>query len=110
MGPSGQDESRGHDARGASNGDAIDILVSQLEAQMADLQSRHPGSFGIAAAWADRHDAILAATPPDRLDEVRARLRRIGIRWGVVSGPRVTQEIDALPALPPLHRRRPPKR
>lgn len=110
MGSSGQDTPGAHGTGAASEGDPIDVRISQLEAQMSDLQSRHPGSFAIAAAWADRHDAILAATPPERLDEVRARLRRIGIRWGVVSGPRVTQEITALPAQLPLHRRRPPKR
>jgi hypothetical protein len=87
--------------------DAVDAMVRQLEAQMADLQMRHAGSFAFAAAWADRHDAILAATPSDRASEVRARLRRIGIRWGVVSGPRVTQEITALP---PLHKRQRAKR
>jgi hypothetical protein len=83
--------------------DGIDTMVRQLEAQMADLQVRHAGSFAFAAAWADRHDAILSATPTERIVEVRARLRRIGIRWGVVSGPRVTQEITAMP---PLHKRR----
>jgi hypothetical protein len=91
----------GADARMDAD-DAIDTMIRQLEAQMADLQIRHAGSFAFAAAWADRHDAVLAATPSDRVGEVRARLRRIGIRWGVVSGPRVTQEITALP---PLHKR-----
>jgi hypothetical protein len=91
----------------AGNEDAIDTMVRQLESQMPDLQARHAGPFALAAAWADRHDAILAATPSDRLAEVGERLRRIGIRWGVVSGPRVTQEITALP---PLHKRQRGKR
>ena len=40
--------------------------------------------------------------------EVESRLRRIGIRWGLVPGPRVTQEFHA-PIGPAALRRVPPK-
>lgn len=74
----------------------VEAMIAELEREMPHLQLRHPGAFAIANAWAERHDAILALTPPPSRPEVEGRLRRIGIRWGMVSGPRVTQEFRAL--------------
>ena len=42
--------------------------------------------FVLASAWAERHDAIVAATPARSLEVVEARLRRIGIRRGMTQG------------------------
>ena len=78
---------------------AYDTLIAQLEAQMPDLQIRHGNVFALANAWAERHDAILAATPRGERAGVEARLRRIGIRWGMVPGARVTTEFRALGAI-----------
>jgi hypothetical protein len=76
-------------------------MLADLEHQMPDLQARNTNVFALANAWAERHDAILAMTPAaDRL-EIQARLRRIGIRWGVVPGARITREFHAMAALEP---------
>ncbi len=77
----------------------IDAELAALENQMPSLQKQAANVFDLASAWADRHDAIIAATPPQLLGEVQARLRRIGIRWGMVPGTRMTGQF---PALPPL--------
>ena len=37
----------------------IDAAIARLEQDMPDLQHRHRGLFAYAAAWAERHDAIL---------------------------------------------------
>jgi hypothetical protein len=76
----------------------VDALVAQLERQMPDLQMRHANIFALANAWAERHDAILAAVPHADRGDVAARLARIGIRWGMVPGARVTTEFRALAA------------
>ena len=74
-------------------------MMADLERQMPDLQLRNTNVFALANAWAERHDAILALTPAaDRL-EIQRRLCRIGIRWGVMPGARVTREFHAM-ALP----------
>lgn len=77
---------------------------AQLEAQMAALESEMPGMqfragnvFALGSAWAERHDAIISATPPALRGKVEARLRRIGIRWGMMPGARMTQQFPALP-------------
>jgi len=74
----------------------IAARIDELEQEMEHLQLRHPGAYAIASAWAERHDAIVAVTPQELRAEVESRLRRIGIRWGLVPGPRVTQEFHAL--------------
>lgn len=74
-----------------------------LEQEMGQLQLRHLGDmFALANAWAERHDALLARTPEPLRADMAARLRRIGIRWGMVPGARVTVQF---PALPPVRRR-----
>ena len=81
---------------------------AQLEDELAALESEKPGLqmragnvFVLASKWAERHDAIIAATPAASFDEVQARLRRIGIRWGMMPGARMTAQFPALPAAAP---------
>ncbi len=69
---------------------AIEERLRELEAEMPALSQRHTTVFALASAWAERYDAILAITPTDQRGEVEARLARIGIRWGVMPGSRVT--------------------
>ncbi len=76
--------------------DALDALDA-LELDMPALQARARDLFALATAWTERHDAILAATPAASLGVVEARLRRIGIRWGMTPGVRMTGRIPALP-------------
>jgi len=81
----------------------LEDAIAELEQSMPQLQLRHLGDmFALANAWAERHDALLALTPAAQRTEMEARLRRIGIRWGMVPGARVTVQV---PALPPLRRR-----
>ena len=70
--------------------------ITELEREMDHLQLHHPGAYAIAHAWAERHDAIVAMTPQELRAEVESRLSRIGIRWGLAPGARVTQEFHAL--------------
>ena len=70
--------------------------ITELEREMDHLQLRHPGTFAIANAWAERYDAIIAMTPRESRTGIEGRLSRIGIRWGMMPGPRVTQEFHAL--------------
>lgn len=82
--------------------DDLQAELDALEQAMPQLQLRHLGGmFAFANAWAERHDALLARTPDAQRTEVQARLRRIGIRWGLVPGARVTVQF---PALPPQRR------
>lgn len=76
----------------------IEAELDALESAMPGLQARAGDVFALACAWAERHDAIIAATPAPARDTVEARLRRIGIRWGMMHGTRVTQSFPALPA------------
>ena len=81
----------------------LEDAIAELEQAMPQLQLRNLGDmFGLANAWAERHDGLLARTPPELRTAMEARLRRIGIRWGVVPGARVTVQF---PALPPVRRR-----
>ena len=81
----------------------LEDAVADLEQEMPQLQFRHLGDmFALANAWAERHDALLARAPDAVRGDMEARLRRIGIRWGVVPGARVTVQF---PALPPIRRR-----
>jgi hypothetical protein len=75
----------------------LDEMIDALEQQMPQLQMQHGNLFALAGAWAERYDAIVARTPAELLAEVSARLARIGVRWGVMPGARVTQEFHALP-------------
>lgn len=71
--------------------------LASLESDMPRMQSRAGNVFVLASRWAERHDAIIAATPAEALAAVEARLRRIGIRWGMMHGPRMTAQFPALP-------------
>lgn len=74
----------------------VEAAIDSLESEMQHLQARHRDLFALANAWAERHDAILAATPPQLRAAAELRLQRIGIRWGVVDGVRLTREFRAL--------------
>jgi hypothetical protein len=74
----------------------VDAAIRLLESELTRLQTQHPGMFAFANAWAERHDAIVAAAPPDLRAEVEQRLHRIGIRWGVAPGARMTTQFPAL--------------
>jgi hypothetical protein len=76
----------------------VDAELAALESDMPALQARAGDVFALATAWAERHDAILAVTPAQSLGSVEARLRRMGIRWGMMPGPRMTGQFPALPA------------
>ena len=81
---------------GALDAAGIDAAIARLEEDMPDLQHRHRDLFAYAAAWAERHDEILRATPPELREATEKRLRRIGIRWGVADGVRMTGQFPAL--------------
>lgn len=83
----------------------VEALIKELEQQMPDLQMRHGNVFALANAWAERYDAIIAATPREMQASVEARLSRIGIRWGMMPGARVTTEFRALDNLIPQSER-----
>ena len=70
--------------------------LAALESDMPGMQQRAGNLFVLASRWAERHDAIIAATPPEAREEVAARLRRIGIRWGMMQGARTTAQFPAL--------------
>lgn len=74
----------------------LDLAIAALEAEMPDLQHRYRDVFAYAHAWAERHDAILDAAPPSLRESALARLQRIGIRWGVAHGTRVTTQFPVL--------------
>lgn len=74
----------------------VDTAIAGLEAEMEDLQFRHRDLFSYANAWAERYDAILGATPEPLRAAVEGRLQRVGIRWGVANGVRVTTQFPAL--------------
>jgi hypothetical protein len=74
----------------------LDDAIAELEGQMADLQLRHKDLFAYANAWAERHDAIMRRTPEPLHTAAESRLRRIGIRWGLADGPRMTAQFPAL--------------
>ncbi|NUS38634.1 MAG: hypothetical protein HOQ02_06375 [Lysobacter sp.] len=74
--------------------------LAALEQEMSHLQLRHLGSmFAFASAWAERHDTLLARAPAAQRADMQAQLRRIGIRWGLAPGARVTMQFPVLPAL-----------
>ena len=75
----------------------LEVQLAALESDMPGLQTRADNVFVLAGAWAERHDAIVAATPAESREVVDARLRRIGIRWGLMHGARMTTQFPALP-------------
>lgn len=89
-------------------GPDIEARISELEQQMPQLYSRHVSVFALANAWAERYDAILSKVPAAQRAAAEARLARIGIRWGVMPGARVTMEFRAsdIEALARARRRR----
>jgi hypothetical protein len=74
----------------------VDAALRLLESELTWLHTQHPGMFAFANAWAERHDAIVAAAPAELRAEVEQRLHRIGIRWGVAPGARMTTQFPAL--------------
>lgn len=76
--------------------DELDAAIAELEGEMPDLQLRYRDLFAYAHAWAERYDRILHATPEALRVVTVARLQRIGIRWGVAHGARVTTQFPAL--------------
>jgi hypothetical protein len=82
----------------------LDARVAELERELPHLQIRHVGVFAFANAWAERHDALLALAPPEARADLAQRLLRIGIRWGVAPGARMTTQFPALPPLPARRR------
>jgi hypothetical protein len=76
----------------------LEAMVRALDQEMPQLQLRSDDVFALAQAWAERHDAILALAPPAFRAAIEARIDRIGIRWGLAPGARVTREFPALRA------------
>ena len=74
----------------------IDIAIGILEAEMERLQQRHLDMFSFAHAWAERYDAIIAQVPDAMRESVEKRLHRVGVRWGMASGIRMTGQFPAL--------------
>ncbi|MDI1254064.1 hypothetical protein [Thermomonas sp.] len=75
----------------------LEAQLAALELEMPSLQLRAGSVFALASAWAQRHDAIVAATPAGLLGKMEVRLRRIGIRWGMMDGTRMTGQFPVLP-------------
>lgn len=74
----------------------IDIAIDALETEMEHLQQRHRDMFSFANAWAERYDAIIARVPDPMRESVEKRLHRVGVRWGMASGIRMTGQFPAL--------------
>ena len=74
----------------------VDAAIRLLESELTWLRAQHQDMFAFANAWAERHDAIVAAAPADLRAEVEHRLHRIGIRWGVSPGARMTAQHPVL--------------
>ena len=73
----------------------IDAAIAELENKMESLQARHRGVFAFANVWAEHYDAFVVTTPDHLRLGVEQRLLRIGIRWGVAQGPRMTGQFPA---------------
>lgn len=77
-------------------GPDLEARLRELEAEMPHLHMRNGSVFAMANAWAERYDALMAHAPERLRPQLEARLTRIGIRWGVMPGARVTTEFRAL--------------
>lgn len=87
----------------------VEARLIDLEQEMTTLSQRHTRTFELAHAWAERYDAILALVPQEQRAAVEARLSRIGIRWGVMPGSRVTVEFRVSEVTALARTRRRPK-
>ena len=74
----------------------IDAAIRALEAEMEVLQLRHRDMFAFANAWAERYDALVARVPDALRASVETRLHRVGVRWGMVAGVRMTGQFPAV--------------
>lgn len=74
----------------------IDAAITRLEQDMPDFQLRHRDLFSYANAWAERYDAIVSRVPDHLRVAVERRLHRIGVRWGMMTGVRMTGQFPAL--------------
>lgn len=72
----------------------VEARIHELEQQMPHLYRHRVSVFELASAWAERYDQILAMVPSAQRPAAEARLARIGIRWGVMPGTRVTVEFS----------------
>lgn len=88
----------GRDRRVIRTMNTVDSMLRQLEDEMPQLQLRHRTVFALANAWAERYEAIIALALPKQAQEIDLGLPRIGIRWGLMPGARVTREFTALGA------------
>lgn len=77
-------------------GPTLEAELEALDREMPKLQSMSANVFALATAWAERHAAILQRTPPAMRPQMEAALERIGIRWGVVHGVRMTAQFPAI--------------
>jgi hypothetical protein len=73
----------------------IEARIHELEQLMPQLYKHRVSVFELAGTWAERYDQIIAMVPPAQRPAVEVRLARIGIRWGVMPGARVTIEFRA---------------
>lgn len=80
-------------------GPELEAELEALDREMPRIQSMAGNVFALASAWAERHAAILERTPPTMRTAMEARLHRMGIRWGVVHGARMTTQFPAVGSL-----------
>jgi hypothetical protein len=73
----------------------IDTAIARLEQELPDFQHRYRDLFSYANAWAERYDAIASHAPEHLRAAVEQRLHRIGVRWGVMTGVRMTGQFPA---------------
>lgn len=74
----------------------IDAAIGELEVEMEHLHQRHRDLFSFANAWAQRYDALLAEVPGELRAAVEHRLHRVGVRWGMASGVRMTGQFPTI--------------
>ncbi len=84
------------DALSMMAAEEVDAAILALEQSMPDLQHRCRDLFSYASAWAEAHDGIISRTPPHLRAGVERRLHRIGVRWGVAKGVRLTGQFPAV--------------
>ena len=74
----------------------IDAAIRLLESEMTWLRAQHPGLFDFANAWAERHDALVAAVPAGLRGEIERHLHRIGIRCASPPGMRMARQFPTI--------------